>query len=314
MAEQNLTTDVEVNETVEEKTVGNGGDTSNKIEAKPENETGVDKELDDLLDSALQDFEKPAPVEKPTVVLGPTGGFPASGDAKCSEDKTDPMSEMFAEEFSDEMSKQFEDAMKNLMGGDPALLQQIEKLSESADSAGNSAEAQQEFASTLSQTLSSLAQNSEGLGDEMSEDELMKAFTSMGLEEGQDGFMPMMQGMMKNLLSKDILYPSLKEMSQKYPKWLEENHEKTEKTQLDKYKSQLDIIQDICEEFENEKDSETEEVKKLRFEKIVDKMQKMQELGQPPKDIVGDMAPGLDFDDNGMPKLPGAPEGQCAVM
>jgi hypothetical protein len=38
----------------------------------------------------------------------------------------------------------------------------------------------------------------------MSEDDLMKAFTSMGIEDGQDGFMPMMQGMMKSLLSKDI--------------------------------------------------------------------------------------------------------------
>jgi len=32
---------------------------------------------------------------------------------------------------------------------------------------------------------------------------------------GDDEFMPMMQGMMKNLLSKDILYPSLKEISTK---------------------------------------------------------------------------------------------------
>ncbi|XP_033758546.1 peroxisomal biogenesis factor 19-like [Pecten maximus] len=313
MAEQNPTTNVEVND-ADSKTAGDGGDALDTTKSKPVNESGVDKELDDLLDSALKDFEKPAPVEKPTVVLGKSAGAATRGETKPPEDKTDPMSEMFAEEFSDEMAKQFEDAMKNFMGSDPGLMQQIEKLAESADSAGDSAEAQKEFASTLSQTLSSLAQNSEGLGDEMSEDELMKAFTSMGLEEGQDGFMPMMQGMMKNLLSKDVLYPSLKEMSQKYPKWLEENQDKTEKSQLEKYQSQLTIIQDICEEFEKEKDSETEEVKKLRFEKIVDKMQKMQELGQPPKDIVGDMAPGLDFDENGMPKLPGAAEGQCAVM
>ncbi|XP_060073108.1 peroxisomal biogenesis factor 19-like [Ylistrum balloti] len=313
MAEQTPTTNVEVNESVK-KTIENGGDVLKNTDAKAADGNGVDKELDDLLDSALEDFEKPVPVEKPTVVMGKSGGVTPSGEAKSSEEKTDPMSELFAEEFSDEMAKQFEDAMKNIMGNEPGLMQQIEKLAESANSAGDSAEAQKEFANTLSQTLSSLAQNSEGLGDEMSEEELMKAFTSMGLEEGQDGFMPMMQGMMKNLLSKDVLYPSLKEMSQKYPKWLEENQEKTEKTQLDKYQSQLAIIQDICEEFEKEKDSETEEVKKLRFERIVDKMQKMQELGQPPKDIVGDMAPGLDFDENGMPKLPGTQDGQCAVM
>jgi len=35
-----------------------------------------------------------------------------------------------------------------------------------------------------------------------------------GEEGGEDGeFMPMMQDMMKNLLSRDVLYPSLKEIS-----------------------------------------------------------------------------------------------------
>lgn len=49
----------------------------------------------------------------------------------------------------------------------------------------------------------------------MNDEDLLKAFTSMGMEEEGEGFMPMMQGMMKTLLSKEILYPSLKELSQK---------------------------------------------------------------------------------------------------
>lgn len=46
----------------------------------------------------------------------------------------------------------------------------------------------------------------------------MGAFNSMGLGGGEGGegeFMPMMQGMMKSLLSKEVLYPSLKEISGK---------------------------------------------------------------------------------------------------
>lgn len=39
----------------------------------------------------------------------------------------------------------------------------------------------------------------------------------------------------------------------------------------------------------------------------------MQDLGQPPKEIVGDMAPGLDFDANGVPKFPGTSEA-CSIM
>ena len=54
---------------------------------------------------------------------------------------------------------------------------------------------------------------------ELSEDEILKAMSSLGLEEGvgegDTDFLPMMQGMMKSLLSKEVLYPSLKEISTK---------------------------------------------------------------------------------------------------
>lgn len=57
--------------------------------------------------------------------------------------------------------------------------------------------------------------------DEMSEEELirlMSALGSDGIEGGCDDntdadIIPMMQGMMKSLLSKDVLYPSLKDIS-----------------------------------------------------------------------------------------------------
>ena len=52
---------------------------------------------------------------------------------------------------------------------------------------------------------------------DMGEDEMMKMFAGMGLngEGAGEGFMPMMQGMMKTLLSKEVLYPSLKEINTK---------------------------------------------------------------------------------------------------
>lgn len=41
-------------------------------------------------------------------------------------------------------------------------------------------------------------------------------------------FLPFMQGMMQSLLSKEVLYPSLKELVDKYPTWLQENKGKIE--------------------------------------------------------------------------------------
>jgi len=57
--------------------------------------------------------------------------------------------------------------------------------------------------------------------DEFSEEELvrlMSALGSDGIDGGSDdtadaNLIPMMQGMMKSLLSKDVLYPSLKDIS-----------------------------------------------------------------------------------------------------
>ena len=53
----------------------------------------------------------------------------------------------------------------------------------------------------------------------MSDEEFAKMFSSMGGDMGdgfnEASFMPMMQQMMKQLLSKDILYPSLKEIALK---------------------------------------------------------------------------------------------------
>lgn len=57
----------------------------------------------------------------------------------------------------------------------------------------------------------------------MSDEDLMKAFEQslnlggeFGGAQGEDGdFIPMMQNMMSNLLSKDVLYPSLKDLSDK---------------------------------------------------------------------------------------------------
>ena len=56
----------------------------------------------------------------------------------------------------------------------------------------------------------------------MSDDELMKSFQQSlnlgpdgGGDDGEASFIPMMQNMMSNLLSKEILYPSLKDLADK---------------------------------------------------------------------------------------------------
>ncbi|XP_063392566.1 peroxisomal biogenesis factor 19 [Cydia fagiglandana] len=274
----------------------------------------VDPELDDLLDSALQDMTK-----KP----------PAAGEAQ------EPV---WSEEFIKEAAAQFESNMAALLGsfsagsGVPGEQQEISqeqiaqtfsKMAEAAAAvlqpAGAGADGGEapaadpakidEVSAAISQTLQNLSSNSEGLQTPFSDQDLANMFGNFNLGENQDGnmFLPFMQGMMQSLLSKEVLYPSLKELVDKYPAWLEENKGKVPQDDYDRYCRQQELMQQVCAELEPEQETDPEDVKRKRFEVVLELMQKMQDLGQPPTELVGDMAvppQGLAAPDNS----------QCSLM
>ncbi|KAL1195479.1 Peroxisome biogenesis protein 19-2 [Cardamine amara subsp. amara] len=92
--------------------------------------------------------------------------------------------------------------------------------------------------------------------------------------------------MMQQLLSKDILHEPMKEIGARYPKWLEEHESSLNKEEFERYSRQHELIKELNLVYENEPNNST---------KIMEIMQKMQECGQPPSDIVQEMDPGFDF-------------------
>ncbi|KAF9689884.1 hypothetical protein SADUNF_Sadunf01G0138800 [Salix dunnii] len=92
--------------------------------------------------------------------------------------------------------------------------------------------------------------------------------------------------MMQQLLSKEILYEPMKEIGERYPKWLEEHKASLNKEDLERYSHQYELIKDLNDVYESDPSN---------YNKIFDLMQKMQECGQPPDDIVQELAPDIDF-------------------
>ncbi|GBP58720.1 Peroxisomal biogenesis factor 19 [Eumeta japonica] len=92
-----------------------------------------------------------------------------------------------------------------------------------------------EVTAAISQTLQNLSTNAENLQTPFTDQDLANMFNNFNLEGGQEGnmFVPFMQGMMQSLLSKEVLYPSLKELVDKYPVWLQENKGKIEQADHD---------------------------------------------------------------------------------
>ncbi|KAK1878403.1 Peroxisomal biogenesis factor 19 [Dissostichus eleginoides] len=285
-----------------------------------EQSTGHDAELDELLDSALDDFDKTAvpPAPEPAAASSSASGLekpPMLEDCKLFET-------LFEGDMASQAKEEWEKAMTELASEEPELLQHFNKLSEAAGKVGTDTASQQEFTSCLKDTLRGLAKNADNLQTSgLAGDDLVKALEGLGLEEGGEGggddgnILPIMQTIMQNLLSKEVLYPSLKEITAKYPEWLEANKPSLSPEDYQRYEQQAKIMGEICNQFEKEESGAAD--KDGTFEGIMDLMQKLQDLGQPPKELAGDAPPGFNFDMESL-NLPGVSGAgaaeQCSIM
>mmetsp|Transcript_8944 Transcript_8944/g.16434 ORF Transcript_8944/g.16434 Transcript_8944/m.16434 type:complete len:123 (+) Transcript_8944:603-971(+) len=105
--------------------------------------------------------------------------------------------------------------------------------------------------------------------------------------------------MVGKLVSKEYLYPAVKDITAKFPEFLEKNKGKIPDKEYEQYEAQYQCFKELCETFENEGESES------GSKKVVDLMQKMQSYGVPPQEIMSGLLPGMQFDNDGMPVLPG---------
>ncbi|KAK9538524.1 hypothetical protein VZT92_003687 [Zoarces viviparus] len=286
-----------------------------------EQSTGHDAELDELLDSALGDFDKtPAPpAPEPAAASSSAGGAAGGAEKPPLLEDTKIFEAFFDGDMATQAKEEWDKAMTELAHEEPELLQHFNKLSEAAGKVGTDTASQQEFTSCLKDTLRGLAKNADNLQtSDPAEDDLVKALSGLGLEEGGEGggddgnILPIMQSIMQNLLSKEVLYPSLKEITAKYPEWLEDNKWNLSQEDYQRYEQQSKIMGEICMGFENEEQGA--EDKDGTFESIMDLMQKLQDLGQPPKELA---PPVLQFDIESL-NLPGGPGAgaaeHCSMM
>lgn len=214
-----------------------------------------------------------------------------------------------------------ENAMKSILGDEPELLAQLEQFAQAAANADHdNPSSVADLEANLARTMNHLAQNAKDLENAGSfNEDFLKSVSDMNLSggDGDMDFLPLMQGMMQNLLSKDVLFPALKDLREKYPGWLEDNKTSLTTEEFARYDNQFKVVGRICSEYETESTSDPDDVKKKRFEKLLGLMQQMQECGQPPSELVGEMPPGFTGPFPEMPEvapeLPDELKNECKV-
>ncbi|XP_055821296.1 peroxisome biogenesis protein 19-1-like [Solanum dulcamara] len=241
-------------------------------------------DLDQLLDSALDDFQS----------LNFTSGSQRSGDGEEKKDSSFMPGEVqgLGMMLPDRNAKKKGKQKASGESKDSHVAEALDKLREQTREAVKGLE-----------SVAGPRPGVENMGNDAMMEEWVKQFEELS---GSQDMESIVETMMQQLLSKEILHEPMKEIEDRYPKWLEDNKVKLSTEEYERYKKQYEFIRDLNKVYETEPSN---------FNKIVELMQKMQECGQPPNDIVHELAP--DFDISSLGQLsPEMLEGQqnCCIM
>lgn len=148
-----------------------------------------------------------------------------------------------------------------------------------------------------------VAKESEATSANDENDAFEKLLAALGENggESEEELQGMLETMMSQLMSKDVLYEPLKELHEKFPAYLKDNDATLKSEDKQRYQSQKEIVAEIVTIFEDPTYSPEDQEKGVR---VVTLMNKMQTYGSPPPEIMGPMPPGLELGPDGLPKLP----------
>eukprot|EP00172_Hildenbrandia_rubra_P000982 Plantae.Rhodophyta-Hildenbrandia_rubra.ctg15765.p3 GENE.Plantae.Rhodophyta-Hildenbrandia_rubra.ctg15765~~Plantae.Rhodophyta-Hildenbrandia_rubra.ctg15765.p3 ORF type:complete len:254 (+),score=64.26 Plantae.Rhodophyta-Hildenbrandia_rubra.ctg15765:3058-3819(+) len=216
-----------------------------------------DENLDEILDSALGDFKLPPP---------PPASEASSAEEGCG-NKGD--SSTAAED-----QRALEEALKSLNALNVDEEGNIGN-GESADG-GLDMKLLEDFVKVLADQP--LDENKGGPSTEGDSGEKAK---------GAAGFEGMLEKIVGRLLSKEIFRGPMLQMRDAYAGWIPENEGKVDGKDMERYKKQSGLVEDICSEYAGEGN----------FEKVMVLLESMQACGSPPKEIMEKLsAEGVDPD------------------
>ena len=205
-----------------------------------------------------------------------------------------------------DFQKQFEDIMKEmsqemgganpleaLAGAAPAAVKgeseaksapkaQPAPSSSSQADTETAAKTEKSFQETIKKTMERMQSSSDtatsAAASSSQDDMLAQMLASMesggfgGGEGGDEDFSKILMGMMEQLTNRDILYEPMKELDDKFPKWMETNKDKVDKEDLKRYEEQQSLVREIVARFERKGYSDGNAQDR---EYIVERMQKV---------------------------------------
>ncbi|KIM28155.1 hypothetical protein M408DRAFT_329535 [Serendipita vermifera MAFF 305830] len=176
------------------------------------------------------------------------------------------------------------------------------KAAKAAESSKDGAsKTEDEFQKAVKQAMEKLKESDDSSKAEAAEGDLsslLSAFSGMNFDaEGGKDVQGVLESLMGQLMSKEILYEPLKELHQKFPGYLEANRAIIPTEDEVRYDKQYSIVGQVIKIFEAPDYSDDNPA---TMTEIVSLMSEMQEYGSPPAEIMGALPPGFDMGSDGL--------------
>lgn len=298
-----------------------------ELATEPTQEPTVEKkdaaDDEDDLDDLLDEFDEQILSKPPGSTVTATNADSANESQGTSTTKK-PSEAPQEDDFQINM----EELIKDLNIEDPKAKEEFEHLVKQFENThradAKKAMEPQNFDNVVKDTMERLKKQGETIDEQLKNDptssnpEDMLTQLLAGMGGGADGDFDMsklLTDMLEQLSSKDVLYEPIKDLNTKFPEFLKEQKGKISEEDHTRYTKQYEITNDIMNlfessDFDNESLQKREEVNKL--------LESLQELGNPPTELVGDAKDfpglgdlgalggegldGLDFDSKDLPK------------
>lgn len=288
-------------------------------------------DLDALLDEALDEFESAGDAAQPAAATAdrsaapppPDAGRPAARAAGVDDGQGDGGEE--ADPLIDELAASMEQLMESIgKADDGKLMRQLEDAlsqleseateeepgpagSEQSPSAGGSADHTLRLLSRSAEALSSSNPPSTSGGDDgLSADLLKKLAEGLDSMTDDDEFASAVEGMMAQLLSKDVMFEPLSQLRELFIPWMAEHRSELSAEDTARYEAQQVCLGKILAAYESGEEGAP----------VMALMHEMQQHGQPPKELMKDLAPGVELEAllEGSGGEGGSKDMPCSVM
>lgn len=275
---------------------------------------------DDDLDDLLDEFDE-------QILSKPPG-------AQVSEENADKTSAKNLDadgSLNDEFKHNIEDLIKDLDIEDPEAKTQFEQLvkqfEESQLEESSSQKSGSDFDNVMKQTMERLKKSGKNIDEQLKNDQsgsnpedmltqLLAGLGSGGSGDGEFDMSKLLTDMLEQLSSKEVLYEPIKDLNTKFPDYLKEKEGKIPAEEHANYTKQYEVTKEILAVFDapgydNDNPAHRDNVNNL--------LESLQELGNPPTELVGDendfpgfgggngagaggAGAGLDFNSKDLPK------------